>query len=342
MAQDNVNPRCYIDFKQGNERLGRIIIELFADIVPRTAHNFISLCKGESSVMINNRKTRLYYKNSIVHRVIKGFMLQMGDFTRGDGTGGISIYGKHFDDENFKIKHNKYYLSMANAGPQTNGSQFFICTANCDHLNKKHVVFGKVVDGTDIVDALESVETNSKDKPLVPIIVSKCGQLMLVKKSEMDAPKQEENGQPLSETHEEEEDEEEEADKEDEDSESSEGEDDDHLDTKDKKRKQKSTEFHMNSVHYLDESGRTRKGRGKFKYDRFSHKSHNERDRNRHRNRVRTHEHYNPHHTINHAHADRTPKDIHIIRSPFVTTDNDTNCVSSMVSTIGVTKSLSR
>eukprot|EP01083_Nonionella_stella_P265916 900183_1 len=111
MSQKSVNPRCFIDFKQGNESLGRIIIELFADIVPRTAINFISLCKGEST--LNNRKKRLYYKNSIVHRVINGFMIQMGDFTHGDGTGGVSIYGKYFDDENFKIKHNKYYLSMA-------------------------------------------------------------------------------------------------------------------------------------------------------------------------------------------------------------------------------------
>eukprot|EP00483_Globobulimina_turgida_P006336 UN06346 len=178
----SINPRCYLDFKQGDSHLGRVIIELFADIVPRTAINFISLCKGDSSLTLNNRKKRLYYKNSPVHRVINGFMIQLGDFTKGNGTGGLSIYGRHFDDENFTIQHNKYYLSMANAGKNTNGSQFFICTSNCTHLNNKHVVFGKVIDGKDIVNKIESIETDSNDRPLTTISISKCGQLKLVSK----------------------------------------------------------------------------------------------------------------------------------------------------------------
>merc|ERR1719412_844305 len=101
-------------------------------------------------------------------------MIQLGDFTKGDGTGGYSLYGEKFADENFEIKHQKYYLSMANAGRNTNGSQFFICTDDCSHLNGKHVVFGHVIDGRSVIDKIDAVETNARDQPVETVKISKC------------------------------------------------------------------------------------------------------------------------------------------------------------------------
>lgn len=135
-------------------------MELFQDSVPKTAENFKSLCSGFQS---NNGL--LHYKGSKFHRVIPQFMIQGGDFTAGNGTGGISIYGHKFADENFKHRHTEpFLLSMANAGKNTNGSQFFITTVPCPWLDGKHVVFGKVVEGQDVVTQIEKVRTGYQDK----------------------------------------------------------------------------------------------------------------------------------------------------------------------------------
>lgn len=150
---------------------GRLVISLFADTVPKTAENFRCLCTGEKG-------RGLHYKGSKFHRIISGFMAQGGDITRGDGTGGESVYGKKFADENFKIKHSSAgYLSMANAGPNTNGSQFFILFKATPHLDGRHVVFGKIVEGIELLQVLEKVLTDNKDCPKVDVIITDSGQV---------------------------------------------------------------------------------------------------------------------------------------------------------------------
>jgi cyclophilin family peptidyl-prolyl cis-trans isomerase len=170
-----LNPKVFFDITVGGEYLGRIVMLLYADATPKTAENFRCLCTGEKGVGQSGKN--LHYKGSAFHRVIKDFMIQGGDFTNGDGTGGESIYGEKFADENFKVLHTEGgQSSMANAGPGTNGSQFFITSRATQHLDGKHVVFGKVIEGLkEVVRKIEDTPKGGGDKPVSDVVIADCG-----------------------------------------------------------------------------------------------------------------------------------------------------------------------
>ena len=168
-------PHVFFDMRCKGKYLGKIVMKLRSDVVPKTAENFRALCTGEKGRGRSGKP--LHFKGSKFHRIIPGFMCQGGDFTRGNGTGGESIYGLKFRDENFKLKHTGAgVLSMANSGRNTNGSQFFICTARTPHLNGKHCVFGQVVEGMDVVRAMERLGSNS-GKTRGAVVIADCGEV---------------------------------------------------------------------------------------------------------------------------------------------------------------------
>lgn len=171
VADPEITQKVFFDVSVGDKPAGRIVIGLFGNVTPKTAASFAALATGTDK--------GIGYKNTIFHRIIKDFMIQGGDFERGNGTGGYSpLYGRNFPDENFSIPFAPGYVAMANAGPNTNGSQFFITTADTPWLFGRHVVFGKVVEGLDVLDKLQNVNVLPRiNRPLEPVVITDAGVL---------------------------------------------------------------------------------------------------------------------------------------------------------------------
>ena len=174
-SEPEVTHKVFFDIEIDGKKIGRIVIGLYGKVVPKTVENFLHLCLCDKGIGQSGKE--LCYKGSKFHRIIPQFMIQGGDFTNGDGTGGESIYGSKFEDENFEIKHTgPGILSMANAGPGTNGSQFFITTIKTQWLDGKHVVFGRVMSGMKIIQLMEQKGSQS-GKPTSEIKIINSGKL---------------------------------------------------------------------------------------------------------------------------------------------------------------------
>eukprot|EP00483_Globobulimina_turgida_P006838 UN06850 len=189
MSQKVERQQVFLDIELADEPIGRIVIELFNDIVPKTATNFYYLCTGEKGKCKSNGSKLLCYKGCKFHRIIRNFMIQGGDITKGNGIGGESIYGEKFQDENFILKHDKPGLvSMANCGPNQNSSQFFITCSPQKHLDNKHVVFGQVISGMNVVNVIQNLPVKqyktNPNKPKFPVKIAECGDIKIWKNIE--------------------------------------------------------------------------------------------------------------------------------------------------------------